>query len=101
MRGVFILVLRYNDNKHLSLYIYIKNCCLQESERRLMNLASTAILIFISLKQCAYHVCVFTCYPTIHNLRELAMECDSDNGIRIKAYKCSKMPLPLSLHLRN
>ncbi len=101
MRGVFILVLRYKDNKHLSLYIYIKNCCLQESERRLMNLASTAILIFISLKQCAYHVCVFTCYPTIHNLRELAMECDSDNGIRIKAYKCSKMPLPLSLHLRN
>lgn len=59
---------------HLSFYVYIRNCCLQESERRLMNLASTTILIFISLKQCAYHVCVFTCYPTIHNLRELAME---------------------------
>lgn len=59
---------------HLSFYWNNKNCCLQESKRRLMNLSSTAILIFISLKQCAYHVCVFTCYPTIHNLRELAME---------------------------
>lgn len=59
---------------HLSFYWNNKNCCLQESERRLINLASTAILIFFSLKQCAYHVCVFTCYPTIHNLRELAME---------------------------
>jgi len=79
----------------------IKNPHTQKGKGGLITLPPPAILIFISLKQCAYHVCVFTCYPTIHNLRELAMECDSDNGIRIKAYKCSKMPLPLSLHLRN
>jgi|GEM_PF-1735072 len=61
---------------HLSFYWNNKNCCLQESERAGGGELSThpPPLFFFSLKQCAYHVCVFTCYPTIHNLRELAME---------------------------
>lgn len=68
---------------HLSFYWNNKNCCLQESKRRLMNLASTAILIFISLKQCAYHVCVFTCYPRNPQLTRVG----NGNAIVIMAYR--------------